>query len=203
MRQSGSDFGYLAPARDFSRTASIVLVAGAVGATAAAGAVFALVGGPSGDSSLTTPAVTRSVESAVIRTAAPTQAKRTIPPSAAPMQAARVNAPSAVQEKQQSPARNDQPVVEAASEMETTPASPAEGAAAPVERAAVVHDPAPKTAGAAATAGNTTAAETAQPEKKVNKKPALFSRYAWRSGFFRDRWGGGFYRDRGWRHDVW
>jgi hypothetical protein len=205
MRQSGSDFGYLAPARDFSRTASIVLVAGAVGATAAAGAVFALVGGPSVDSSLATPAVTRSVESAVIRTAAPTQAKRTIPPSAPPMQAARVNAPSTVQEKQQSPARNDQPAVEATNELETTPASPAEGVTAPVERAAVVHDSAAKTAGAAATAGNATAVETSQPEKKAYKKPALFSRYAWRSGFFRDngRWGGGFYRDRGWRHDVW
>ena len=46
MRHPGSEFGYLAPARDFGRTASIVLVAGAVGATAAAGAVFALLGGP-------------------------------------------------------------------------------------------------------------------------------------------------------------
>jgi len=79
MRLPGSDFGYLEPARDFRRTASIVLVAGAIGATAAAGAVFALLGGPTVDSSLATPALTRSLEPAVTRTAAPSQAKRTTP----------------------------------------------------------------------------------------------------------------------------
>ncbi len=204
MRQPGSDFGYLAPARDFSRTASIVLVAGAVGATAAAGAVFALLGGSTVDSSLATPSLTRSVEPAVARTAAPSPAKRTNPPSLPPTQTARVSAPSAQQE-QQPPAGNGRPAVEATSELESTPAeSPTEAAAAPIERAAAAHDSAAKTAGAAAAAG-TPGAEATPTEKKASKKPALFSRYAWRGGFFRDsgRWGGGFYRDRGWRRDVW
>lgn len=205
MRQSGSDFGYLAPARDFSRTASIVLVAGAVGATAAAGAVFALLGGPTVDSSLATPALTRSLEPVVTRTTAPAQAKRTIAPSLESTQTAKVKAPSTSHERQP-PVGNAQPIVEAASEPEPTPGvSPAEADATPLEHAAGPHDSAAKTAGAAAAAGNTPPADAAQTEKKANKKPAFFSRYAWRSGFFRDsgRWGGGFYRDRGWRRDVW
>src|SRR4029077_9689260 len=116
MRHPGSEFGYLAPAREFGRTASIVLVAGAVGATAAAGAVFALIGGPGGDSSLATPAVTRSVESTAARPGAPSQAKRTIPPSLPPTQTARVNAPSTLHEQPLPSVGNGQPAVEGTSE---------------------------------------------------------------------------------------
>jgi hypothetical protein len=202
MRQSGSEFGYLAPARDFSRTASIVLVAGAVGATAAAGAVFALLGGPTVDSSLATPAVTRPIESAVAHTAAPSQVKRTNPPPVT--QIARVNAPSTLPERVPPPVGNNQPAVAATTELEATPAVPlTEAAAAPPERATGTHDAAAKSTGTAAANTNTPTAEGAQGEKKAIKKPAVFSRYAWRGGFFRDRWGGGFNRDRGWRRDVW
>jgi hypothetical protein len=197
MRQPGSDFGYLEPARDFRRTASIVLVAGAIGATAAAGAVFALLGGPTVDSSLATPALTRSLEPAVTRTAAPSQAKRTTPPSLTPTQTAKVNAP---QEQQSSPVGGGRPAGEATGELESsTPAdSPPETPAAPLERTAGTRDSTTKAAAAPAAAGNKTGADVAQPEKKASRKPALYSRYAWRNGFFRDngRWGGGFYRDR-------
>ena len=206
MRHPGSEFGYLAPAREFGRTASIVLVAGAVGATAAAGAVFALLGGPEVDSSPATPAVTRSFESTVTRAGAPSQAKRTIPPALPPTQAARVNAPSTLHEQQPSSVGNGQPAVEGTGELEYLQRGRPRKQLQPrrsVRQAG--HDSAAKTAGAAAAAGNTPGAETAQAEKKASKKPASSSRYAWRGGFFRDsgRWGGGFYRDRGWRRDVW
>ena len=200
MRHSGSELGYLAPARDFGRTASIVLVAGAVGATAAGGAVLALLGGPGSDSSLATPAVMRSVEPAVIRAAGPLPAKRTAASSAAPTQTARANAASPLQEQAlPSSIAGGQP---ATGSGELDSGSPAELAAAP-ERAAAAHDVAGK---AAATPAGAPPPEAAPAEKKVNKKPAFFSRYAWRGGFFRDsgRWGGGgFYRDRGWRRDIW
>jgi hypothetical protein len=200
MRRSGSELSYLAPARDFGRTASVVLVAGAIGATAAGGAVLALLGGPGSDSSLATPAVMRSVEPVVTRAAGPSPVKRTTASSAAPSQTARANAASPLQEQAlPSSAAGGQPAT-ISSELDS--GSPAEPAAAP-ERTAAAHDAAGK---AAATPAGAPAAEAAPAEKKVNKKPAFFSRYAWRGGFFRDsgRWGGGgFYRERGWRRDVW
>lgn len=200
MRHSGSELGYLAPARDFGRTASIVLVAGAIGATAAGGAVLALLGGPGSDSSLATPAVLRSVEPAVTRAAGSSPAKRTAASSAAPAQTARANAASPLQE-QAPPSSSTAGGQPAAINSELDSGSPAELTAAP-ERSAAAHDAAGK---AAATPAGGPPAEAAPAEKKVNKKPAFFSRYAWRGGFFRDngRWGGGFYRDRGWRRDVW
>jgi hypothetical protein len=199
MRRSGSELGYLAPAREFGRTASMVLVAGAVGATAAGGAVLALLGGPGSDSSLATPAVMRSVEPAVARIAGPSPAKRTAA-SSAPAQTARANAVSPLQEQAlSSTTANGQPAT-VSSEVDS--GSPAE-VAGTSERTAAAHDT--SKASAAATPAAAPPAEAAPAEKKVNKKPAYFSRYAWRGGFFRDngRWGGGFYRDRGWRRDVW
>jgi hypothetical protein len=199
MRHSGSELGYLAPARDFGRTASIVLVAGAVGATAAGGAVLALLGGPGSDSSLATPAVMRSVEPAVTRAAGPSAAKRTTASSAAPAQTARANASPLQEQALASSTPGSQP---ATGSSEPDSGSAAELAATP-ERAGGAHDAAGK---AAATPAAAPPAEGAPAEKKVSKKPAFFSRYAWRGGFFRDsgRWGGGgFYRDRGWRRDVW
>jgi hypothetical protein len=200
MRHSKSELGYLAPARDFGHTASVVLVAGAVGATAAGGAVLALLGGPGSDSSLATPAVMRSVEPVVTRAAGPSSANRTRASSAAPAQTARANAASFAQEQVlPSSTAGGQP---AAVNGELDSGSPEELPAAP-ERSVAAHDAAGK---AAATPAGAPPAEAAAPEKKVNKKPAFFSRYAWRGGFFRDsgRWGGGgFYRDRGWRRDVW
>jgi hypothetical protein len=200
MRHSKSELGYLAPARDFGHTASVVLVAGAVGATAAGGAVLALLGGPGSDSSLATPAVMRSVEPAVTRAAGPSPAKRTAASAAAPAQPARANASPLQEQALPSSTAGGQP---AAVNGELDSGSPAELAAAP-ERAAA-HDAA-GTGKSAATPAGTPPAEAAPAEKKVNRKPAFFSRYAWRGGFFRDggRWGGGgFYRDRGWRRDVW
>jgi hypothetical protein len=200
MRRSGSELSYLAPARDFGRTASVVLVAGAIGATAAGGAVLALLGGPGSDSSLATPAVMRSVEPAVARAAGPLPVKRTTASSAAPSQTARANATSPLQEQPlPSTTANGQPAT-VGSELDS--GSPAE-VAGTSERTAGAHDAAGK---AAATPAGAPPAEATPAEKKVNKKPAFFSRYAWRGGFFRDngRWGGGgFYRDRGWRRDVW
>jgi hypothetical protein len=204
MRHPGSDFTYLAPTRDFSRTASIVLVAGAVGATAAAGVVFALVSGPTVDSSLAMPALMRPVAPVVARITDPTQGKRTSPASVESAQTARVNAPSTSKERQPL-VGSAQPTTDATSELEPTPAAaPADADAGPIENATGARDSAAKIAVIAAAAAGTPATEAAQTEKKTTKKPA-FSRYAWRGGFFRDtgRWGGGFYRDRGWRRDVW
>jgi hypothetical protein len=142
----------------------------------------------------------RSVEPVMTRAVGPSQVKRATASSAAPAQTAKANAAALVPEQALPPSTaNGQP---AAASSELDSGSPTEVAAAP-ERAAATHDSLGK---ASATPAAATPAEAAPAEKKVNKKPAFFSRYAWRGGFFRDsgRWGGGgFYRDRGWRRDVW
>src|SRR5690242_19905579 len=165
MRHSKSELGYLAPARDFVHTASVVLVAGAVGATAAGGAVLALLGGPGSDSSLATPAVMRSVEPVVMRAAGPSAGKRTAASSAAPAQTARSNAASALQvQALPSSTGNGQPAI-SASEFDSV--SPGE-VAATSERTAAAHDSGGK---ATASPAAPLPAEAAPAEKKVNKKP--------------------------------
>ncbi len=73
MRSAGNfspEWGYLAPAPSFLRTARIVLVATAVGATAGAGVVLALIDRPAAEADTTSVAVQAAPVSAVPPTAA-------------------------------------------------------------------------------------------------------------------------------------
>ncbi len=77
MRSAGSfhpEWGYLAPAPSFMRTARVVLVATAVGATAGAAVVFSLVESPASDigkASVASTSVASHVLVTSVRTAAP------------------------------------------------------------------------------------------------------------------------------------
>lgn len=76
MRYAGNshpEWGYLAPAPSFLRTARIVIVAMAVGATAGAGVVFALVDRPAAESSVAARTLVRSTATPPISTGAPAQ----------------------------------------------------------------------------------------------------------------------------------
>ena len=70
MRSAGNfspEWGYLAPAPSFMRTARVVLVATAVGATAGAGVVVSLIDRPAADgnkTSLAAHAIVTSVQAA-------------------------------------------------------------------------------------------------------------------------------------------
>ena len=67
MRYAGNfhqEWGYLAPAPSFIRTARVVLVAAAVGATAGAGVVFSLVGREDTETSVAARTLARPAEAA-------------------------------------------------------------------------------------------------------------------------------------------
>jgi hypothetical protein len=101
MRSAGNfhpEWGYLAPTPSFMRTLRIALVATAVGATAGAGVVVALIAHPgsgrNADSSIAAHALVTSVpavNSASAATAAPAQSR----PAPVPAQAATAGAPPA------------------------------------------------------------------------------------------------------------
>ena len=76
MRYAGNshpEWGYLAPAPSFLRTARIVIVATAVGATAGAGVVFALVDRPAAESSVAARTLVPPTAAAPISAGAPAQ----------------------------------------------------------------------------------------------------------------------------------
>src|SRR6516225_12441923 len=73
MRSGGNfspEWGYLAPAPSFARTARVVLVATAIGATAGAGVVLSLIDRPSEPEK--TPAAARAIVTSVRAAIAPT-----------------------------------------------------------------------------------------------------------------------------------
>jgi hypothetical protein len=102
MRSAGnfnSEWGYLAPAPSFMRTARVVLVATAIGATAGAAVVLSLIDRPAGErdktASITAHAIVTSVQAAPAMAtlapdsasgalAAPVKVTTAVPPKAAP-----------------------------------------------------------------------------------------------------------------------
>jgi hypothetical protein len=85
MRSTGNfnpEWGYLAPAPSFMRTARIVLVATAVGATAGAGVVLSLVDHPVADGEQTAIATHAIVITSVQAATAPTASATTAPATA-------------------------------------------------------------------------------------------------------------------------
>jgi hypothetical protein len=200
MNNPGAEWGYLAPARDFNRMASLLLIAGAIGATAGAGVIFSLLDRPATETSLATSALSRPLEPASVHPGAPSQRKQTDAASAAPAHAVRVTSQTTMPEQLPPLALNGYQAP-AASEFESSsPTLQSGNSAASPELAAATHDAPAKTAAAPAAADSTPATEAGQTEKKATKKPAVLSHYAWRGGYFRDggRWGG-YYEDRGWR----
>jgi hypothetical protein len=145
MRSAGNfspEWGYLAPAPSFMRTARVVLVATAVGATAGAAVVLSLVERPA--TSDVTAVAAHAIVTSVQAAAAPTMpaasvpvAAVTPPPAATPIVAA--------------------PVVSAAPTVAAVTAPPIAEPSAPV---------APQTAAVAAPAENTGATDTA-PERRT------------------------------------
>jgi hypothetical protein len=75
------EWGYLAPTSSFIRTARVVLVATAVGATAGAGVAFSLVSHPVGETSVAARTLVGPVEAASARANAPAQVAPTSTPS--------------------------------------------------------------------------------------------------------------------------
>src|SRR5262249_6836065 len=85
MRSAGNfspEWGYLAPAPSFARTARVVLVATAIGATAGAGVVLSLIDRPSEPEK--TPVATHAIVTSVRAAAVPSVAPAASAPTAAP-----------------------------------------------------------------------------------------------------------------------
>jgi len=146
------EWGYLAPAPNFIRTARIVFIAVAVGGIAGAGVVLSLVERPVGETSVAARTLARPVEAASVR----------------------VGTPRAAQVIQNQPAKPAPTNGSSASESGTGPSTqPATSIAAPAEvPAAGAASPAKLPADEAA------AAVKAPVQKKATKKPHPASRYA-------------------------
>src|SRR5215813_11710051 len=89
MRSAGNfnpEWGYLAPAPSFARTARAVLVATAIGATAAAGVVLSLIDRPSEPEKtpIASRAIVTSVRAAAVPSVVPAAPAQTAPAVVAP-----------------------------------------------------------------------------------------------------------------------
>jgi hypothetical protein len=144
MRSAGNfspEWGYLAPAPSFARTARVVLVATAIGATAGAGVVLSLIDRPSepDKTPIAARAIVTSVRAEAVPSVAPTPASTAPTTSAAP---ATVTAPAKA----------------------ALPSRASVAAAPPSAKPAAVNAPAPTpAASAAAVLPNTAAPAAAQP----------------------------------------
>ncbi len=204
MRSAGNfspEWGYLAPAPSFLRTARVVLVATAIGATAGAGVVLALVDRPAAEgnkASVAAHAIVTSVQAAPVSTVPPTAAAAAspvapinvttaVPATVSPAQAQALArpAPPAPQLATQSP-----PAVPAPSTLSVAPPSPALDAAAEKSGAAMAPaaKPAPGMAALSEAPSATTDAtpidapdgimvppETVPPQKKTTHHVAVRS----------------------------
>ena len=147
MRSAGNfspEWGYLAPAPSFMRTARVVLVATAVGATAGAAVVLSLVDRPAAGGEATAVAA-HAIVTSVQAAAAPTMPARPVPVAAA-------TPPQAATPIVATPAMVKAPAVSAAPTVAAVTAPPTAEPSAPV---------APQTAAVAAPAENIGAADTA------------------------------------------
>jgi hypothetical protein len=182
MRNPGVEWGHPGLGREPGRVASLIFVACAVGAIAGAGAVFSLVAQPGSETSV---GAARPIGSVVARAAAHSPVKESTLASSQ----ARLGTPTALQE--QPPSRVA--VIEGSPSSGGVDSAPAENAVAAPEHPTPPHEPMAKVGPPPAGAASSPSTEAPPAEKKASKKPAHFSRYAWRG-----RWGG-FYEDRGWR----
>src|SRR5215469_8229087 len=87
MRSAGnfsSEWGYLAPAPSFARTARVVMVATAIGATAGAGVVLSLIDRPSepAKTPIAARAIVTSVRTAAVPSVAPAATAAPVIPAA-------------------------------------------------------------------------------------------------------------------------
>src|SRR5690242_11995992 len=137
MRSTGnfsSEWGYLAPAPSFARTARVVLVATAIGATAGAGVVLSLLERPSEPEKVPVAAraIVTSVRAAAVPSVAPTAAATPIT-TAAP--AATTTKPALPPAATAAVAPNDKPdrspLVSSRGSRQTQPSTSATSAAAP------------------------------------------------------------------------
>ena len=163
------EWGYLAPAPSFIRTARVVLAATVVGAIAGAGVVFSLVAHPSSGTSV----ALRTLTAAQVVATRSTPQKKSEPPLSA----------------------LGQLTDEAASNAKTNstaqaPAEPASARSVPLPG----NPPEKTTVVPLVEATETPAPSTEQVKKKAMKKPNVTSRYAWR-GADSGRWGGAYYSD--------
>ncbi len=168
MRSAGNfhpEWGYLAPAPSFMRTARIVLVAMAVGATAGAGVVLSLVGRPT---------AAGGEESVAVRTLA-----RPVDAASMPVTAARLQAPAQGRSDVSS-----QPQGPAASESGTSSTAQAPAGMAALAEASAAHDAAPAITadGSTATGSLAPAADTVHVPRKAIKKHRWASHYPTRGG---------------------
>lgn len=110
MRSAGNfhpEWGYLAPAPSFMRTARVVVVATAIGATAGAGVVLTLIKQPEsniGKTPVEAHALVTSTQAATPPATAPATAAVNVPPNTSPVQAQIPTSPPRNQTAQQTPA---------------------------------------------------------------------------------------------------
>jgi hypothetical protein len=161
MRSTGNfhpEWGYLAPAPSFIRTARIVFIAVAVGGMAGASVVFSLVERPVGETSVAARTLARPVEAASVPVGTP--------------RAAQMNTQAAIQNQPTKPAPTDgtRAATESSASSSTQPstsiAAPAEVAAGAASSAKLPADEAPA------------AAKAPRVQKNATKKPHAASRYA-------------------------
>src|SRR5215468_5185711 len=148
MRSGGNfspEWGYLAPAPSFARTARVVLVATAIGATAGAGVVLSLIDRPSEPEKtpVAARAIVTSVRAAAVPSVAPTAPAPTTSPATATAPAKPASPPASVAAAPPS----DKPDARASSRTTPPPAtSAAANAVAPTTASAAL----PNTAAPAA-----------------------------------------------------
>jgi hypothetical protein len=171
MRHAGNfnpEWGYLAPAPSFLRTARVVVVAAVIGATAGAAVVFSLVDRPAAEESVAARTLVQPVASAFVPTVTQLQAEEL---QASPPQ------PVALSGARGQPAKpraaNAHAVTSGASESSTPSATQHPASAAVLAEAPALTDIPPALA-----ATDTALAPDGTPaQKKAAKKP----RYTWRN----------------------
>jgi hypothetical protein len=176
MRHAGNfnpEWGYLAPAPSFLRTARIVVVAAVIGATAGAAVVFSLTDRPAAEESV----AARTLAQPVVSASAPVSM-----PAAAQRRAEDLQVSPQPQAEAQNAARgqsaklhaaNDRAPTLAASESSTTSTTQHPASVAALAEAPAVADVPPTQAAVEAVP----VPDGTLAQKKVVKKP----RYAWRS----------------------
>ena len=182
MRSGGNfspEWGYLAPAPSFARTARVVLVATAIGATAGAGVVLSLIDRPSEPEK--TPAAARAIVTSVRAAAVPSVAPTAPAPPSSPATATAPAKPASPPASVAAAPPSDKPDARASSRTTPPPATPAAAnAAAPTTAStASPNTVAPAAAEATSISPNTAAtpapsasASAGEPSNVVATTPA-------------------------------
>lgn len=179
MRHAGNfnpEWGYLAPAPSFLRTARIVVVASVIGATAGAAVVFSLVDRPAAEESV----AARTLAPPVVAASAPVAPVGI--PAATRLQAEELQTSPQLQIDAQSATRGQSAKLRATNAHAGTPAASESSAISttqhPASVAALAEAPAAADAPPAQAAAEAVPGPDGTPaQKKVAKKP----RYTWRS----------------------